>query len=186
MSEVAGRMSIQVGAATACRSRKAAAACCLGGVPGVPPSDVVILGGGMVGSNAAHAWRSASAPMSPSWTKTSIPCAAWWRNSARPSRPCISTRETVEALVLRADLVIGGVLIPGAAAPKLVTADMIRKMKPGSVVVDVAIDQGGCFETSQADDPCGSRPISSTRWCTTASPTCRAAWRAPRPSRSTT
>ena len=148
MSEVAGRMSIQVGAACLQKS-EGGRGVLLGGVPGVPPSDVVVLGGGMVGSNAAMMALGLGANVT-ILDKNVDTLRRLVGDFGSSIKTVFSTRETVESLVLRADLVIGGVLIPGAAAPKLVTADMITKMKPGSVVVDVAIDQGGCFETSKA------------------------------------
>ena len=100
-------------------------------------------------------------------------------------RTVFSTRDAVEALCRRADLVIGTVLHPGAAAPKLITAETVKAMKPGSVIVDVAIDQGGCAETSRPTTHSNPTYLVDES-CTTASPTCRARSRAPRPSRSTT
>jgi alanine dehydrogenase len=146
MSEVAGRMSIQVGAACLQKS-EGGRGILLGGVPGVPPGDVVILGGGMVGANAARMalGLGASVTILDKSVDTMRRLVAEFGSAVKT---VFSTRETVSALVRRADLVIGGVLIPGAAAPKLVSAELIREMKPGAVVVDVAIDQGGCFETS--------------------------------------
>jgi alanine dehydrogenase len=146
MSEVAGRMSIQVGAACLQKS-EGGRGILLGGVPGVPPGDVAILGGGMVGANAARMalGLGASVTILDKNVDTMRRLVAEFGSAVKT---VFSTRETVSALVRRADLVIGGVLIPGAAAPKLVSAELIREMKPGAVVVDVAIDQGGCFETS--------------------------------------
>ena len=100
-------------------------------------------------------------------------------------RTVFSTSDAIETLCRRADLVIGSVLIPGAAAPKLITAATVKAMKPGAVIVDIAIDQGGCAETSRPTTHL-RRPISSTTSCTIASPTCRARSPAPRRSRSTT
>jgi alanine dehydrogenase len=148
MSEVAGRMSVQAGAA--CLEKAAGGrGVLLGGVPGVPPGDVVILGGGIVGTNAAMMALGLGATVTVVDRSADVlrRLVAQFGTSIRTM---FSTRDAVEALVRGADLVIGGVLIPGAAAPKLVTAEMVKSMKPGAVVVDVAIDQGGCFETSHA------------------------------------
>ena len=148
MSEVAGRMSIQVGA-TALQSPNGGRGVLLGGVPGVAPGKVVILGGGSVGVSAA----SMAVGLRADVTLLDI-------NLKRLAeiddifqgrvKTIASSPYSIEELVSQADLVIGGVLIPGAAAPKLVTDAMVAKMKPGSVLVDVAIDQGGCFEGSRA------------------------------------
>ena len=148
MSEVAGRMSIQAGA-HCLEKAQGGRGMLLGGVPGVAPAKVVILGGGVVGVNAAYMATGLAADV----TVIDRSADAMRAVTARfgPAVKTVhSTRAAVEEEVLAADLVIGGVLIPGAAAPKLVTADMVRRMKPGAVVVDVAIDQGGCFETSHA------------------------------------
>jgi alanine dehydrogenase len=148
MSEVAGRMSIQVGA-TALQSPNGGRGVLLGGVPGVAPGKVVILGGGSVGVSAA----SMAVGLRADVTLIDI-------NLKRLAeiddifqgrvKTIASSPYSIEEYVSQADLVIGGVLIPGAAAPKLVTDAMVAKMKPGSVLVDVAIDQGGCFEGSRA------------------------------------
>ncbi len=154
MSEVAGRLAVQAGAH--CLEKvQGGKGILLGGVPGVDPARVVIIGGGVVGTHAAHIAMGMGAN---TWVidRSTDALRALWRQFGRPLDTVYSTRFAIEEHVLGADLVIGGVLIPGAAAPKLVTADMIKAMKPGSVVVDVAIDQGGCFETSHAtthDDP---------------------------------
>jgi len=154
MSEVAGRMSVQAGAA--CLEKAAGGrGVLLGGVPGVAPAEAVVLGGGIVGSNAALIALGMGAAVTVVDRSTDV-LRGLTARFGTAIRTAFSTRETVEALVRAADLVIGGVLIPGAAAPKLVTAEMVKTMKPGAVVVDVAIDQGGCFETSHAtthDDP---------------------------------
>ena len=148
MSEVAGRMSVQVGAQYLER-QNGGRGILLGGVPGVPPANVVILGGGVVGTNAA---------------KIAVGMGAHVilidRNLNRLRElddifssqlvTMASNSWTIAESVRRADLVIGSVLIPGASAPKLVRREMIAGMKRGAVVVDVAIDQGGCFETSHA------------------------------------
>ena len=147
MSEVAGRLSIQA-AAHALERVNGGKGILLGGVPGVPPARVVIIGGGVVGTHAAHIAMGMGAD---TWAidRSAEALKALWRQFGRPLDTVYSTRTAIERHVTDADVVIGGVLIPGAAAPKLVTADMIRRMKPGSVVVDVAIDQGGCIETSR-------------------------------------
>lgn len=147
MSEVAGRLSVQAGAH--CLEKvNGGRGILLGGVPGVDPANVVIIGGGVVGTHATHIALGMGADV---WVldRSTDVLKSVWRQFGRPVNTVYSTRTSLEEHVLRADLVIGGVLIPGAAAPKLVTADMIRRMKPGAVVVDVAIDQGGCFETSK-------------------------------------
>src|SRR5262245_42190373 len=161
MSEVAGRMAPHVGArclekenggrgvllggvpgvATAERDL-------LGGVPGVPPADVAILGGGVAGTHAAII----SVGMGATVTVVDRNPEALRRISNQLGarvRTVFSTRDTVEAVCRHADLVVGTVLVPGAAAPKLISAETVKAMKPGSVIVDVAIDQGGCSETSR-------------------------------------
>lgn len=147
MSEVAGRMSIQAGAYFLEKAHGGIGVL-LGGVPGVAPAKVVVLGGGVVGTHAIHIALGMGAEV---WVldRNLDVLKSLWKQFGRPLNTVFSTRDAVEKHVLTADLVIGGVLIPGAAAPKLVTAEMVRRMQPGSVVVDVAIDQGGCFETSR-------------------------------------
>jgi alanine dehydrogenase len=147
MSEVAGRMSVQVGAAYLEKS-KGGRGLLLGGVPGVPPAEVCIIGGGIVGTNAAKIALGMGA-------KVTIVDRNLHRLrelddifSGRVFTLASSLHNVTEA-VRAADLVIGGVLIPGAAAPKIVTAEMVRGMKKGAVIVDVAIDQGGCIETAR-------------------------------------
>ena len=148
MSEVAGRMAVQVGAQYL-EAPMGGRGILLGGVPGVAPANVVILGGGVVGTMRRR-WRSAWARTSPSSTAIWTACA----NSTTfiPSQivTLASNVYTIRESLRHADLVVGAVLIPGASAPKLVRRDMIPLMKKGSVMVDVAIDQGGCFETSHA------------------------------------
>ncbi len=147
MSEVAGRMSIQVGAACL-EKENGGAGVLLGGVPGVEPGKVVILGGGVAGTNAAEMAVGLQADV----TIVDLSVARLRQLATQfgnAVKTVYSTEESVEALVTTADLVIGSVLIPGAAAPKLVTREMIRNMKPGSALVDISIDQGGCFETSR-------------------------------------
>ena len=146
MSEVAGRLSVQA-AAHALETVNGGKGMLLGGVPGVSRAKVVIIGGGVVGTNAAYIAMGMGAD---TWAmdRSAAALRALWRQFGNPLDTAYSTRTAIDRHVTDADVVIGGVLIPGAAAPKLVTEDMIRRMKPGSVVVDVAIDQGGCFETS--------------------------------------
>jgi alanine dehydrogenase len=148
MSEVAGRMAVQAGAYYL-EKPHGGLGMLLGGVPGVDPAKVVILGGGVVGSHACHIALGMGAEV---WVldRNVDVLRALWRQFGRPLNTVFSTHDAVENHVTSADLVIGGVLIPGASAPKLVSAALVKKMKPGSVIVDVAIDQGGCFETSHA------------------------------------
>lgn len=147
MSEVAGRMAVQAGAYYL-EKPHGGLGVLLGGVPGVDPAKVVVLGGGVVGSHACHIALGMGADV---WVldRSVDVLRALWRQFGRPLNTVYSTHDAVEQHVMSADLVIGGVLIPGASAPKLVSRQLIRRMKPGSVVVDVAIDQGGCFETSR-------------------------------------
>ena len=148
MSEVAGRMSIQAGA-QALEKSNAGCGMLLGGVPGVEPAKVVIIGGGMVGNNAAQMAVGMGADVVVLDRNANVlrKLDAQFGNRIKA---IYSTADALEKHVLEADLVIGGVLIPGAAAPKLVTKEHIKNMKPGSAIVDVAIDQGGCIETSKA------------------------------------
>jgi alanine dehydrogenase len=147
MSEVAGRMSIQVGA-LCLEKEKGGMGILLGGVPGVPVAKVVVLGGGVVGTNAARMAMGLEASVTV--IDKSLPRLNELDMQFGPTLNTIyATMESVEQYVIGADLVIGAVLIPGAAAPRLVSKDMIKQMQKGSVVVDVAIDQGGCFETSK-------------------------------------
>jgi len=147
MSEVAGRMAPHVGA-RCLEKENGGRGVLLGGVPGVPPADVVILGCGVAGTHAAII----SAGMGATVTVVDRNPEALRRISNQLGarvRTVFSTRDAVEATCRRADLVIGTVLIPGAAAPKLISAETVKAMKPGSVIVDVAIDQGGCAATSR-------------------------------------
>ncbi|HTQ00299.1 MAG TPA: alanine dehydrogenase [Casimicrobiaceae bacterium] len=146
MSEVAGRMAVQAGAYYL-EKPHGGLGVLLGGVPGVAPARVVILGGGVVGSHACDIALGMGAEVFVLDRSVDV-LRALWRQFGRSLNTIYSTRDAVERHVMMADLVIGGVLIPGASAPKLVSREMVSKMKPGSVVVDVAIDQGGCFETS--------------------------------------
>ena len=147
MSEVAGRMAIQAGAVYLEKS-KGGMGVLLGGVPGVPAAHVVILGAGVVGTNALQMAVGLGARVTV-LDKNVDRLRQLDLVFGNRIHTVFSTAHSVEAAVLDADLVVGGVLIPGAAAPKLVTRDMIARMKQGAVVVDVAIDQGGCFETSR-------------------------------------
>ena len=148
MSEVAGRLAPQVGA-HALEKAQGGRGVLLGGVPGVPAADVVILGGGVSGTHAA----TIAVGMGAQVTVVDRSADALKRLAAQfgtSISTVFSTRSAIEELVRRADLLIGTVLVPGAAAPKLVTREMVRTMKQGAVIVDVAIDQGGCVETSHA------------------------------------
>ena len=147
MSQVAGRMSIQAGASSL-ESARGGAGLLLGGVPGVAPAKVVVLGGGVVGANAVQMALGLGADVSVLDRNPEVLEALANRFGAA-LRTLYSTKSVVDEAVLDADLVIGAVLVPGAAAPKLVTRDHVRAMRRGSVLVDVAIDQGGCFETSR-------------------------------------
>ncbi len=148
MSEVAGRMSVQVGA-HCLEKEQGAAGILLGGVPGVPVAKVVILGGGVVGTNAARMAMGLE-------TSVTVLDKSLHRLNELDMQfgstlnTIFSTVDAVENFVAGADLVIGAVLVPGGAAPKLVSRDMLGGMQKGSVMVDVAIDQGGCFETSRS------------------------------------
>src|ERR1043165_8618942 len=148
MSEVAGRMSIQAGAH--CLEMAAGGrGQLLGGVPGVPAAKVVVLGGGVVGTNAARMAMGLEAHVMV--LDVSLPrLNELDQQFGSRMHTLFSTLDAIEEQVVSADLVIGGVLLPGAAAPKLITQQMVSQMKKGSVIVDVAIDQGGCAETSHA------------------------------------
>ncbi|MEI8168052.1 MAG: alanine dehydrogenase [Rhodoferax sp.] len=148
MSEVAGRMAVQAGAAHLEKS-KGGMGVLLGGVPGVPAAHVVILGAGVVGTHALQMAVGLGARVTV-LDKSVDRLRQLDLVFGNRISTVYSTAQSVEDAVLDAELVIGGVLIPGAAAPKLVTRSMISRMKKGAVVVDVAIDQGGCFETSHA------------------------------------
>ncbi len=148
MSEVAGRLAPQVGA-HALEKAQGGRGVLLGGVPGVAAAEVVVIGGGVSGTHAA----TIAVGMGAQVTVVDRSNDALKRLSAQfgPAISTVySTKAAIEELVKRADLVIGTVLIPGAAAPKLITRAMLKTMKPGAVIVDVAIDQGGCTETSHA------------------------------------
>lgn len=148
MSEVAGRMSVQEG----CRfleKPQGGRGVLLGGVPGVKPAKVLVLGGGVVGRNAALMAAGLGADVT--ITDISLPTLRHLAEvMPKNVKTLFSSRHNIEQELPTTDLVIGSVLIPGAKAPKLITADMLPLMRKGSVIVDVAIDQGGCFETSHA------------------------------------
>jgi len=148
MSEVAGRMAVQAGAHHLEKAHGGLGVL-LGGVPGVASAKIVILGAGVVGTNAAQIAVGTGAQVVVIDRSLDALRRVDHMLGARVMT-MFSNRDNVEREVLSADLVIGGVLIPGAAAPKLVTREMVSRMQKGSVVVDVAIDQGGCFETSHA------------------------------------
>jgi alanine dehydrogenase len=148
MSEVAGRMSIQAGA-QALEKSHGGLGVLLSGVPGVPPARVLVLGGGVVGINAARIALGMGAQVT--IMDVSLPRLTQIDTDFGPRLLTeVSNRENICAHLPDVDLVIGGVLIPGAAAPKLITRDMLALMRPGTVIADVAIDQGGCLETSHA------------------------------------
>src|SRR5215468_8628204 len=147
MSEVAGRMAPHVGA-RCLEKENGGRGVLLGGVPGVPPADVVILGGGVAGSHAALISAGMGATVTVIDRNPEVLRRIANQLGARV-RTVFSTSDAIETLCRRADLVIASVLIPGAAAPKLITADTVKAMKAGSVIVDIAIDQGGCSETSR-------------------------------------
>ena len=148
MSEVAGRMAVQAGAAHLEKS-KGGMGILLGGVPGVPAAHVAIIGAGVVGTHALQMAVGVGARVTV-LDKSVDRLRQLDLIFGNRISTVYSNAQSVEDAVLDADLVIGGVLVPGAAAPKLVTRSMISRMKKGAVVVDVAIDQGGCFETSHA------------------------------------
>ena len=146
MSEIAGRLSVQAGAHWLEKAH-GGRGILLGGVPGVAPSKVVVLGGGAVGQHAVAVALGMGADV---WVldRNMEVLRRLWRQFGQNLNPVYSTHEAIEQHVSSADLVIGSVLIPGATAPKLITHALVRRMRPGSVIVDVAIDQGGCCETS--------------------------------------
>ena len=154
MSQVAGRMSIQAGA-TALERAHGGRGVLLGGVPGVSPGKVTIIGGGVVGFNAAQmaAGLGADVTILDRDPEALERLGTYFEARAKTR---FSNRANLAECVAEADLVVGAVLIPGAAAPKLVSREMLSTMRPGAVLADIAIDQGGCFETSHAtthDDP---------------------------------
>lgn len=145
MSEVAGRMSIQEGARFL-EKPQGGKGILLGGVPGVPPAKVLVLGAGVVGRNAALMAVGLGADVT--IADISLPTLRHVAETMPRVKTLYSSRHNIESQLPDVDLVVGSVLIPGAKAPKLITRDMLKLMRPGSVIVDVAIDQGGCFETS--------------------------------------
>jgi alanine dehydrogenase len=147
MSQVAGRMAIQAGA-TALEKAHGGRGVLLGGVPGVLPAKVAIIGGGVVGFNAAQMATGLGADVTILDRSPEVLERLAMHFESR-ARTVFASQAAIAVAVAEADLVIGAVLVPGAAAPKLVTRAMLRTMKPGAVLVDVAIDQGGCFETSR-------------------------------------
>jgi alanine dehydrogenase len=148
MSEVAGRMAIQVGA-VALQKAHGGRGVLLGGVPGVAPGKVVVIGGGVVGTHAARMAMGLGAEVLV--LDRSLPRLRELDEAFEGRlHTQYATLDATEAAVLEADLVVGAVLVPGAAAPKLIKRAQLARMKPGAVIVDVAIDQGGCFETSHA------------------------------------
>jgi alanine dehydrogenase len=154
MSQVAGRMSIQAGA-TALEKAHGGRGVLLGGVPGVLPGRVMVIGGGVVGFNAAQMAVGLGADVTILDRDPEVLEKLGIHFESR-AKTRFSNRANIQQMLCEAELVIGAVLVPGAAAPKLVTRDMLACMKPGAVLVDVAIDQGGCFETSRPtthDDP---------------------------------
>jgi alanine dehydrogenase len=154
MSEVAGRLSVMVGSYHLMGSQGGRGVL-LGGVPGVRPAKVAVIGGGMAGENAVQQAVAAGADVTV--LDLSIPRLRHIDEVfAGRVKTVVSNAYEIERAVLEADLVIGAVLVPGAAAPKLVSHELVLRMKPGSVLVDIAIDQGGCFEDSRPtthDDP---------------------------------
>jgi alanine dehydrogenase len=148
MSEVAGRMAIQVGA-VALQQANGGRGVLLGGVPGVAPGRVVVIGGGVVGTHAARMAIGLGAEVTV--LDRSLPRLRQLDEAfGGRLQTQYATLDATEAAVLEADLVVGAVLVPGASAPKLIRRAQLSRMKPGAVIVDVAIDQGGCFETSRA------------------------------------
>ncbi len=147
MSQVAGRMSIQAGAHYL-ESFPGGSGILLGGVPGISPAKVVVIGGGVVGTNALTIAIGMEAKVTVLDKSLSRLNELAFKFGPKLNTLYL-TEEVLEQQIVDADLVIGAVLVPGAATPKLVTRSLLKKMRPGSVIIDVAIDQGGCFETSR-------------------------------------
>ncbi len=148
MSEVAGRMSVQAGAHNL-EKAQGGNGMLLGGVPGVEPAKVLVIGGGVVGINAARMAMGLGADVT-LLDRSLDRLKELDMIFGGRLKTVYSTEDAIERHALEADLVVGAVLIPGAAAPKLITRELVSRMKKGAVMVDVAIDQGGCFETSRA------------------------------------
>ncbi len=148
MSEVAGRMSIQAGAHNL-ELNQGGVGILLGGVPGVGPAKVLVIGGGVVGINAARMAMGLGADVT-ILDRSLKRLAELEMLFGGRIKTIFSTADSIERHALEADLIVGAVLIPGASAPKLITRELVKRMKKGAVMVDVAIDQGGCFETSKA------------------------------------
>ncbi len=148
MSQVAGRLAVQAGA-HCLEKPSGGSGILLGGVPGVYPGKVVVIGGGVVGTNSVRMAMGKEAQVTV-LDKSLRRLQELDLQFGGRLNTAFSTKASIEEYVANADLVVGAVLVPGKAAPRLVTAEMVRKMKPGSVLVDVAIDQGGCIETSHA------------------------------------
>ncbi|WP_346894391.1 alanine dehydrogenase [uncultured Roseibium sp.] len=147
MSQVAGRLAVTAGA-TALERANGGVGILIGGVPGVAPAKVVVIGGGVVGSNCITMALGLGADVTV--LDRNVTVLAHLSQAFGPALKTVySTKAALEQYVMDTDMVVGAVLVPGAAAPKLVSADMVKRMKPGSVLVDVAIDQGGCFATSK-------------------------------------
>ena len=154
MSEVAGRMSVQAGAHYL-EKEQGGRGILLGGVPGVAPAKVIIIGGGVAGLNAAQMAVGLRADVT-IYDISNDRLAELDTHFGNTIKTAYASKAAIEAAVKEAHLVVGAVLVPGGAAPKLITRDMLKTMKRGSVIVDIAIDQGGCFETSRAtthDEP---------------------------------
>ncbi|MCB1970537.1 MAG: alanine dehydrogenase [Geminicoccaceae bacterium] len=149
MSQVAGRLSIQAGA-HCLEKAHGGRGMLLGGVPGVESANVVVIGGGVVGENAIIMALGMRANVTVLDRNVDVLGSLAARYAEHGLNTVYSNKASLERYVLAADLVVGAVLVPGAGAPKVVTRDHVRRMQPGSVLVDVAIDQGGCFETSKA------------------------------------
>ncbi|WP_102866863.1 alanine dehydrogenase [Pseudovibrio exalbescens] len=146
MSQVAGRLAVQAGA-TALQKANGGLGVLLGGVPGVPPAKVVVIGGGVVGAHSIAMALGLGADVTVLDRDVNV-LSTLSAQFGPALKTVFSTRASLDQNVIDADVVIGAVLVAGAAAPKLVTAEHVKAMKAGSVLVDVAIDQGGCFETS--------------------------------------